>query len=102
MQYLSYSTCQCGAITIETDQGTYTCLMKNRHVFFQNLDLRKIPKTMSSYLCNHCVNHWGLDLCGCGSGEPYGHCPNMEPECQIPMQKIGSYDHVQSSGAWSI
>jgi hypothetical protein len=26
------------------------------------------------YNCNHCVNHWGLDLCKCGSGDPVGSC----------------------------
>ena len=24
--------------------------------------------------CNHCVNHWGIDLCECGSGARVGEC----------------------------
>ena len=24
--------------------------------------------------CNHCVNHYGIDLCECGSGKAVGKC----------------------------
>lgn len=27
-----------------------------------------------SYCCDHCVNHWGIGLCGCGSGQKVGKC----------------------------
>lgn len=27
-----------------------------------------------SCCCDHCVNHWGIDLCECGSGARVGEC----------------------------
>ena len=38
--------------------------------------------------CNHCVTHWGIDLCGCGSGEALGECTGDFNECtnSIPSQ----------------
>lgn len=100
MQYLSYSHCTCGAITVETDCGMYSCKKSNRHRFFPGLDLRKIKKYPDSYICNHCVNHYGLDLCACGSGEPYETCDDGYEECGQPMQKIGEYECVTANDAW--
>lgn len=100
MKYISYSRCQCGAVTVQTDLGTYSCLEINRQKFFPGLDLRKIRRFPNSYCCDHCVNHYGLDLCGCGSGEAYGKCDNELEECQLPMQKIGEYERVTAANSW--
>ena len=37
---------------------------------FEKLDLDAGDATWlhQSCCCNHCVNHWGIDLCECGSG----------------------------------
>lgn len=52
-------------------------------------------------MSDHCVNHYGLDLCGCGSGNPFGKCDEYLPECSIPMQSVGEYDHVTAPDAWA-
>ena len=89
-----YNKCQCGAITIETAAGTYSCKASEFKKFFPNVDLRRCkaakgPREWSC--CNHCVNHYGLDLCSCGSGEKVGQCDCGSPE---PMQKYGEYESV--------
>lgn len=30
--------------------------------------------SVPSLQLHHCVNHWGIDLCECGSGEPVDEC----------------------------
>lgn len=103
MNIIGYSKCECGAITIFTDEGAegaYSCKRKNLKKFFPNIDLRKVPKYQDSYCCDHCVNHYGLDLCGCGSGEEFGKCENGYEECAMPMQKLNEYTHVIGKGGW--
>lgn len=96
-----YSKCVCGALTVYTADGkSYSCKQSAKKTFFPGLDLRKIHRLSTSYCCDHCVNHYGLDLCGCGSGEKFGHCHNGLEECKIPMQVFGEYDHVRASDAW--
>jgi hypothetical protein len=89
-----YSKCICGAITIQTPLGTYSCEQKDFHKYFPNVDLRKCKAALTkqmSYCCDYCVNHYGLDLCFCGSGEKVGDC-----ECGStkPMQMYGHYEKV--------
>lgn len=38
--------------------------------------------------CNYCVNHWGVDLCACGSGKKVNKCKEGLRECGTPMQDI--------------
>ena len=96
-----YQKCSCGAISLYTDNGdAYSCKQKNLRKFFPNIDLRKIQRLPESYCCNHCVNHFGLDLCGCGSGEEFGKCDEGYPECKQPMQVVGEYTPVCAADAW--
>lgn len=91
---LWYSKCTCGAITIQTPLGTYSCEQKDFHKFFPNVDLRKCKTTRAkqeSYYCDYCVNHYGLDLCSCGSGEKVNHCGCRSTK---PMQVYGRYEKV--------
>lgn len=37
-------------------------------------------------ICDACVNHYRVDYCQCGSGEPFSEC---ECGCQVPMYSIG-------------
>ena len=92
--------CQCGSITVYTDDGReYCCKKENFKQFFPNIDRRTTkPKTLDYTMCfcNHCVNHWGLDICSCGSGENVGEC-----ECgsKTPYQTIGQ-DNYKHKSAW--
>lgn len=69
----SYSKCSCGAVTINFINGAYNS-MSSRTKRMLGIDLRKIKRLPKTYACNHCVNHWGIDLCECGSGKAVGKC----------------------------
>lgn len=95
MRYVVYTKCQCGALAITTERGEeYLVAEENRKTFFPGLDLRRLKRYETTYCCDHCVNHYGVDLCGCGSGEEFGKCTNGLPECEKPMQEIGFYTRV--------
>lgn len=98
---LYYSKCSCGAITITTEYGEYSCEYKDFHKYFPNVDLRKCKKALlqETYSCNYCVNHYGIDLCSCGSGEKVGRCDCNSTK---PMQKYGQYDKVIDSNSWLV
>lgn len=72
--------CTCGALTVYWENGTNTSMTPE--TFDETLpDKDKTPTLNKSYNCNHCVNHWGLDLCGCGSGETVGKCEGEFDQC---------------------
>ena len=102
MQVQYYSICSCGAITLHMSDNktSYSCKEDNLKIFLPNLDLTTIERLQDSCCCDHCVNHYGLDLCGCGSGEAFGECNNNFSECQQPMQEFGEYDRIQSKDSW--
>ena len=81
------TACQCGAITVTMPTGD--CYSMNKEDFD-----KYVPEAFSGDVeqdfcnCNYCVNHWGLDLCGCGSGEKFGECQEKYPECKSPAQSI--------------
>ena len=102
MNITGYSTCTCGAITIYGEGDSYSCSRNNLEKFFPHLDLSEIEKFPQSYMCDYCVNHYGLDLCGCGSGEPVGECTNDFDQCvnHTPMQIVDKYTHVRASNSW--
>lgn len=96
---VGYSKCICGAITVYTEAGeSFSCKRSIIKKFFPNMDLRTLRKgrLTETYCCDHCVNHYGLDLCGCGSGQPFGKCKNGFEECVRPMQKLGKYTSVRA------
>lgn len=91
----NYARCSCGAYTFYlynpmtgekknvSYEGTIKSFLQKPEIITQYLSSRK--KLNNFCNCNYCVNHWGLDLCGCGSGEKLGEC-----ECggQIPAQSL--------------
>lgn len=62
--------CNCGAVTVEIDGDYISMPYKEFREKYPNAKLEK----GKSYNCNYCVNHWGTDLCECGSGDPVGEC----------------------------
>ena len=91
MKHLLY-TCECGAIGI--DDGTKEIkwasnLETLNRITALHITPKQLKNAVHSYMCDHCVNHWGLDLCQCGSGEPVGQC---ECECNEPSQVYGEHE----------
>lgn len=79
--------CACGAITVIDEDGTDYSMPEETF-----MELFPYQEITGSYCnCNYCVNHWGIDLCGCGSGEKVGECTNGYEECKnhIPAQELG-------------
>lgn len=97
-----YTKCSCGAITIFCNDGrNYSCKEENFSRFFPYLDLENIEKLhQDSYCCDHCVNHYGLDLCACGSGEPFEDCKNGYDCCGQPSQILGERDCYIAKDSW--
>jgi len=94
----AYSKCDCGAITLTIDGEDYSVSGKRFSEFFPSIDLRHYrgKKRLDMYACNHCVNHYGLDLCGCGSGALFGKCKEGHDECGKPMQALGERSRVNA------
>lgn len=84
----SVKHCNCGAVTLMTDSGNWSMPVELFNEKFSE-DKNDIDLEPGQWLgCNYCKNHWGLDLCGCGSGEKVGECSNGFEECKnnIPAQ----------------
>ena len=89
MKIVDYSKCHCGAVTLYFDNN------QNNSIAEENLKKYgiKIPKDAfrlnDTYSCNHCVNHYGLDLCACGSGESPEECKAGFQECGNSYETLG-------------
>ena len=72
-QITHYQKCACGAITVWFENNASNSMFMET---FENLqlDISDAEQLPDSCCCNHCVNHWGIDLCECGSGSPVGKC----------------------------
>lgn len=100
MQYLyekyrinHIAICVCGAITFEREYDTsWSVSLGNAHCFFPELPsefFSVLDQFVGEYShCNHCVNHWGLDLCACGSGEDPEECDGGFAECGLCNQYV--------------
>ena len=105
---MEYGVCSCGAVTVYIEGENFSMPMdKFRELFDFNEEARAKydpPELINETPwdnCNYCVNHWGIDLCGCGSGEKVGKCNEGFEQCKnsIPMQSIElGYTHV--AGGW--
>lgn len=97
MKLIGRSVCACGAITVYGDDGTDYSTKRPELLPKKYKQLKKYQNTVA---CNYCVNNWGLELCGCGSGELFGECENGYPECAVPMQVLSQYQYVPATDAW--
>ena len=103
MKLESYSRCSCGAVTVYADDGrSYSVDSRNRRRFLPGVDLRKLRRMDSSYCCDRCANHYGLDLCACGSGEPFDECESGLPCCGEPSQVLGGRECFKDPSGWGI
>jgi hypothetical protein len=78
--------CTCGAITVFFGQNGNSSMFRET-AEKMNLDLSRLGEKNKFYNCNHCVNHWGIDLCLCGSGESPEEC---ECGCRQAAQEYGT------------
>ncbi len=86
--------CSCGAITIDginlmTGDKFSNSFMCDHHDIKEAKEKWNFKIEGSWGNCNHCVNHWGLDLCSCGSGENYKDCDGGLDCCGKAYQKLG-------------
>lgn len=84
---VAYKECKCGAVTLFFEDGTTnSCKKRNLNRF--GISLKGVKKEKEkNWCCNHCVNHYGIDICSCGSGKRYDKC------CGTPMETLGTqYD----------
>lgn len=89
----SYSICKCGAVTINFANGATNCV-KQENLDRFGIDLTGVEMLSETFCCDHCVNHWGLDICECGSGEDFETC---ECGCGRPHDVLG--EEFDSFGA---
>ena len=75
--------CSCGAVTVQLGRVSVSMTEKQFHQNFMDLEIEGEYGN-----CNYCVNHWGIDLCGCGSGEHFSECKEGFDECGTPMQSM--------------
>jgi hypothetical protein len=83
----SINICDCGAVTVGLENGEYSMTSETFEKVFGFTIYTGIYSS-----CNHCVNHWGIDLCACGSGEAYDTCEEGFNECGKPLQVLGLRD----------
>lgn len=76
--------CECGAITVTIEGCNYSMPASD----FREHYGRPPADAMRVGSCDYCVNNWGTDLCGCGSGEKFGDCEEGHSECGRPAQSI--------------
>ena len=84
VQYIQ--ECQCGAMTVSFENGASNSM--SREVFDRiGFKGEYLPQKFCN--CNHCVNHWGIDLCQCGSGLPVGKrdCGSNEASEELGVKR---------------
>lgn len=104
----SISYCKsCNAYTVTINGQDYSIHEDNFFDQFPDIDKDNFKKNIQKVLmnifscCNWCVNHWGLDICACGSGEPITDCQEGFEVCGSPMQAIDEFNYVRGAGSWA-
>ena len=62
--------CICGAVTVTFEDGSESSMYEETFLKL-HLNIENAQILNETYACNHCVNHWGIDLCECGSIHPH-------------------------------
>lgn len=78
--------CACGAITISENDIDSSMTREQFDELYPGMSIEGHWGN-----CNYCVNHWGIDLCNCGSGMKVGKCTNDYESCRNhePAQVLG-------------
>lgn len=90
------SKCSCGALLVDFNDGrSYNMKPKT---FRQYFGVKRVPRAQNAShpfgCCDYCVNGYGVEICACGSGEPYQKCKGGFDVCGKPMQVIGGRTKV--------
>lgn len=85
--------CDCGAITVTIAGKEYSMTPE---YFEERYDFTVNNNIWGN--CNSCVNHWSVEMCACGSGEPYSKCDTGLEMCGTPMQSIDGHTHMNAGG----
>ena len=99
MNKLKLYTCKsCGAVGIDDGTGEVKWA-GNLEVFNKitglNITKKDLKNALLSYYgCDYCINHWGMDLCQCGSGEKVNECACG---CGLPSQ---TYKKEERRALW--
>lgn len=98
--------CQCSAITVEDEENGVINSMK-RATFRIHFPGMRTVRGVEYGSCNHCVNHYGIDICGCGSGKPVGKCRNNYRECRakvasetLGVRRPSAVESMAARGGW--
>lgn len=85
--------CTCGAVTVTFEDGNESSMYEETFRKL-HLDTQNAQVLNETYTCNHCVNHWGIDLCECGSGCRVGECEcgsnNPHDELGVTFDSFGA------------
>ena len=82
---LNIVKCQCEAYTIFIGKEQVSMSLET---FINKFGEHMLQDEFEYCNCDHCVNHWGVDLCACGSGEKPEECENGHDCCGNPMQQM--------------
>lgn len=100
------SLCSCGAVTIYfQDSCSINCKKDNMPKYLGVTydfiaQLAWVEIFQDTFACNHCVNHYGVDLCACGSGEEVGKCEgDFVDYCGTPIQSLNG-DIKKAEDSW--
>jgi hypothetical protein len=86
--------CACGAVTVEGEDFTNSMRIATFRREFPGVRLSSKRRYCN---CDHCVNHWGIDLCGCGSGKTVGKCDGEFDECRNKQAAQVKGEHKPSA-----
>lgn len=91
--------CKCSAITIYSDTDQISMSLETFQKEFPGLGVE--PDCIIYNSCNHCVNHWGVDLCECGSGGFPGECHCGSKIAYYDIEPIKSFIWNWIKGVYS-
>lgn len=84
---ITINLCKCGAYTVSYGRESVSMTSDTFKKLFGH-SLLKEASQAEWCSCDHCVNHWGIDICACGSGELPDDCLSNFKDCGKPYQYL--------------